>query len=261
MFILIHSSKAMRSAPAAGLRAPEFLAQARELDAYLKSLSSAKLAVMMKLSKPLAAKTQALIAAWSPAAGRQTAAIDSFIGDIYSGMQAPSLTAADRQYADEHLRILSGLYGLLRPLDGIAPYRLEMGYKLPGFGHKDLYDFWSSRLAERLPTRGPIVNLAAVEYSDVVTPFVDASRIVTPKFLTLNKKTGEPGFVTVHAKVARGAFANWLITKRVGDVAALPDFAEIGYRYSKKLSSPAQPVFVCKDFGGAGLSIRLIDKQ
>jgi cytoplasmic iron level regulating protein YaaA (DUF328/UPF0246 family) len=261
MLILIHSSKAMRSAPAAGLRQPQLLPQALTLDAYLKSLSAAKLAAMMKLSKPLAAKTQALIAAWSPTAGRQTAAIDSFIGDIYSGMQAPSLSAAERKYADEHLRILSGLYGVLRPLDGIAPYRLEMGYKLPGFASKDLYAFWGSRIAEALPASGPIVNLAAVEYSDAVTPFVDMARIVTPKFLTLNKKTGQPGFVTVHAKVARGAFANWLITRRVGDLASLPDFAEIGYRFDKKLSSPAQPVFVCKDFGGTGLSIRMVVKQ
>src|SRR5690606_22709250 len=114
---------------------------------------------MMKLSAPLAAKTHALLAGWTDAPSHQTAALDSFIGDIYSGMQAPSLSAADRQYAHKTLRILSGLYGVLRPLDGIVPYRLEMGYKLPGFMHKDMYAFWGSQVADTLPGKGTIINL------------------------------------------------------------------------------------------------------
>lgn len=263
MLILLHSSKAMRSAPGQGeaLDKPQLLAQARELDAYLKSLSPAKLASMMKLSAPLAAKTHALIAAWTDAPSQQTAALDSFIGDIYSGMQAPSLSAGEREYAHKTLRILSGLYGVLRPLDGIAPYRLEMGYKLPGFAHKDMYGYWGGRVAETLPSKGVVVNLAAKEYYDVVTPYMDTARFVSPKFLTINRKTGEPAFVTVHAKVARGAFAHWLLVNRIKDAEDLPGFDEIGYRYDKKRSTEDTPVFVCKQFGGTGLSIRMQDKQ
>ncbi|MCW5873576.1 MAG: YaaA family protein [Anaerolineales bacterium] len=253
----------MRTAPegAGSLDTPLLLPQARVLAGYLKTLSPDALASMMKLSGPLAAKTHALIAAWTDAPGQQTAALDSFIGDIYSGMQAPSLSAADRKYANGTLRILSGLYGVLRPLDGIVPYRLEMGYKLPSFTHKDMYAFWGSQVADTLSGRGIIVNLAAKEYYDVVTPFMDASRFIAPKFLTLNRKTGQPAFVTVHAKVARGAFAHWLLVNRIQGAADLPGFDEIGYRYDKKRSTPDTPVFVCKDFGGTGLSIRMQDKQ
>lgn len=263
MLILLHSSKAMRAAPeqAGKLTTPQLLAQARQLAAYLKTLSPAALASLMKLSGPLAAKTHALLAGWTDAPAQQTAALDSFIGDIYSGMQAPSLGAAERQYAQKHLRILSGLYGVLRPLDGIVPYRLEMGYKLPGLGHKDLYAFWGQQVADTLPTAGLIVNLAAKEYYDVVTPYLAAERFVTPKFLTLNRKTGQPAFVTVHAKVARGAFAHWLLVNRIQQASELQGFDEIGYRYDKKRSTADTPVFVCKDFGGTGLSIRLQDKQ
>ncbi|HRN51106.1 MAG TPA: YaaA family protein [Anaerolineales bacterium] len=263
MLILLHSSKAMRTAPegAGSLDTPQLLPQARLLAGYLKTLSPATLASMMKLSGPLAAKTHALIASWTDAPAQQTAALDSFIGDIYSGMQAPSLTQADRQYAHKTLRILSGLYGVLRPLDGIVPYRLEMGYKLPNFTHKDMYAFWGSQVAETLPSKGAVINLAAKEYFDVVTPYMDTSAFVAPKFLTLNRKTGQPAFVTVHAKVARGAFAHWLLVNRVNDVADLAGFNEIGYCYDKQRSTADTPVFVCKDFGGTGLSIRMQDKQ
>jgi cytoplasmic iron level regulating protein YaaA (DUF328/UPF0246 family) len=260
MLILLHTSKAMRSAPMTGLRAPLFIEEAKELDGYLKSLSPAKLTKMMSLSPSLAEKTRTLIRDWTSLPSVQTPAIDSFIGDIYSGMQAPTFTAGERKYADQHLRILSGLYGLLRPLDGIAPYRLEMGYKLPGHTAGNLYDYWGDRVAKALPRAGSILNLTAVEYSDVVTPYIDNTRLIAPRFMTVSPKTGEPAFVVVHAKIARGTFARWMITNKIDQPTALPDFAEIGYRYAKKLSKPAEPVFVCKEFGGTGLSIRMQDK-
>ena len=106
------------------------------------------------------------------------------------------------------------------------------------------------------PTRGPIVNLAANEYSRVVLGHVDPDRVVTPKFLTINPATGQPGFVVVHAKIARGAFARWLLTNQV-DGPAVHTFDDIGYRYDKSLSTPHEPVFVCHEFGGKGLSVRL----
>ncbi len=263
MLILLHTSKTMRSAPAKGqkLRPPQLIEPAKKLDAYLKTLSPQQLAKVMAISSALANKTHDLIAAWTAKPEAQTIAIDSFIGDIYSGLQAPSLTAADRAYADKVLVILSGLYGLIRPLDGICPYRLEMGYKLPGPNIGSLYDYWGESIADCLPKTGPVVNLAAVEYTKTVTPFIDESRVVSPRFLTVNPKSGEPTFVVVHAKIARGAFAHWLIRSRITGLSGLTKFADLGYRYNKALSTPGSPAFVCKTFGGTGLSLRLQDKE
>ena len=102
------------------------------------------------------------------------------------------------------------------------------------------------------------MNLAAGEYSRTVTNYVDADRVVTPKFLTVHPTTKKPTFVVVHAKIARGAFARWLVTARIKDTAAgIRGFNDIGYAYDEKSSSPAEPVFVCEEFGGKGLSVRL----
>jgi cytoplasmic iron level regulating protein YaaA (DUF328/UPF0246 family) len=212
----------------------------------------------MELSGSLVDKVQQQIAAWTPDPDRQWPAVESFLGDIYSGLQVSSFSTADRTYATRHLRILSGLYGILRPYDGISPYRLEMGCRLPEKKYANLYRFWDGAVAEQLPTTGPIVNLAAMEYSKVVLDHVDPARVITPRFLTVNPKTGVPAFVAVHAKIARGAFARWLIIGRVKPTAgALADFADLGYRFDPSASSPREPCFVCEDFEGKGLSIRL----
>ena len=259
MIILLHSSKTMRRTPSSHgkLRKPLLLDRARRLDAYLKTLSAGQLAKVMSISGALAGKTHALIAAWTTEPKHQTLALDSFIGDIYSGLQADGLSGAERDYADKHLFILSGLYGIIRPYDGICPYRLEMGYKLPDPKFASLYAYWGESIAACLPNEGPIVNLAAEEYTRTITPFVDASRVIAPRFLTVSPKTGEPVFVVVHAKIARGAFARWLITNRGKSIATLTQFGELGYRFDKTLSTSDSPVFVCETFGGKGLSMRL----
>jgi cytoplasmic iron level regulating protein YaaA (DUF328/UPF0246 family) len=219
----------------------------------------------MELSPTLADKVHQQLATWSAEPTGQWPAVESFLGDIYSGLQVSGFSAADRTYAGRHLRILSGLYGILRPYDGIRPYRLEMGYRLPEKRYANLYKFWGSAVAEQLPP-GVIVNLAATEYSRVVLDHVDPSRVITPRFLTLNAKSGVPAFVAVHAKIARGAFARWLIRNRVlggptGRVTAITssvtDFAELGYRYDPSAGTSHEPCFVCEDFEGKGLSIRL----
>jgi cytoplasmic iron level regulating protein YaaA (DUF328/UPF0246 family) len=256
MIILLHSSKTMRS-PDPGdipLRQPLLIKQAAQLDAHLKTLPPEQLAKSMHISLPLAAKTQALIKSWRPQG--TSLAIDSFVGDIYSGLRASKLTAADREYADQTLRILSGLYGILRPFDAIYPYRLEMGYRLQGV-FANLYTYWGEGIAACLPATGAIINLSSIEYSQTITPFVDPARMITPKFLTANPQTGEPSFVVVHAKIARGAFAHWLITSRITDSIRFAEFSDIGYRFSKELSTPDSPTFICRTFGGKGLSMRL----
>lgn len=239
------------------LRPPLLLDQARQLDAYLKTLSPAQLAKVMSLSPALAEKTHALIAAWTADPADQSPAIDSFVGDIYSGLHANDLPPDDRDYANETLRILSGLYGILRPYDGICPYRLEMGYKLPDPAFASLYAYWGETIAAKLPAQGPIINLAAAEYTQAVLRYVDQSRVISPRFLTVNPKTGQPDFVVVHAKIARGAFARWLISNRIRQVTDLPQFDALGYHFARDLSAPESPAFVCETFEGKGLSIRL----
>lgn len=238
-------------------QAPGLLPRAEELMKYLQTLSADQLAASMHVSDKKAGETRQLLRAWSSQPDATLPAIDAFLGDIYSGLQAQSFDMADRTYANTHLLILSGLYGGLRALDCIAPYRLEMGYRLPGERYRNLYKFWGNAIAGLLPTETSIVvNLSAVEYTKAILPYV-AVPVVAPKFLTVSPKTGEPVFVVVHAKIARGAFAHWLITRRIDDVAQLVNFAELGYRYDEALSTPEEPVFVCREFGGLGLSVRL----
>ena len=237
--------------------APALLDRAVELHEYLTTLTPRRLATVMELSPTLADKVHQQLAQWSADPAEQWPAVESFLGDIYSGLQVSGFSAADRTYAGRHLRIISGLYGILRPYDGISPYRLEMGYRLPDKRFANLYKFWGSSVAEQLPA-GVIVNLAAAEYSKVVLDHVDPSRVITPRFLTVNPKTGVPSFVAVHAKIARGAFARWMITGRVkASPTTVTDFAELGYRFDPSASTTREPCFVCEDFEGKGLSIRL----
>ena len=254
--ILLHSSKTMRHEPAeyAPLDTPRFLPEAIKLADTWKAAPTKIIATRMKLSPAKITETQQLFGNWSATPQHPIPTIDAFKGDIYSGLQVPSWTEADRRYAHAHLLILSGLYGALRACDGIAPYRLEMGYKLPD--GTSMYKFWGDTLAQALPANtSVIINLSAVEYTKALLPHVSA-RVITPKFLTISPKTGEPTFVTVHAKIARGAFARWLIVRKIEDTSQLPTFAELGYRYNAALSSPEQPVFVCETFAGLGLSVR-----
>lgn len=264
--ILLHSSKTMRTPDGTKeveATTPLLLQKARKLGAHIQLLSVEQLMDVMKISRPLAEKTHNTLQAWRADASG-TPAIDSFLGDIYSGLQASSLTSEDRAYAQDRLFILSGLYGALRPLDAVRPYRLEMGYKVPGLGGdtpeeavKHLYEYWGDAIARVLPGSAFIINLSAVEYTKAVLPYCKNTPIITPKFLTRSSKTGEPTFVTVHTKIARGAFAHWLITQRIEDVVALKEFAELGYKYNTQLSTELEPVFVADTFKGIGLSVRL----
>lgn len=256
--ILLHSSKTMRipgehNAP---LGTPALLPQAEELVALWRQASVSDIQSLMKVSEKKAHEVKRLFAVWLADPSKQVPAIDAFVGDIYSGLQAQSWSAEDRAYAHKHLLILSGLYGGLRACDGVLPYRLEMGYKLPD--GRNMYTFWSDAIASLVPTETTsIVNLSAVEYTKALLPYVDLP-VITPKFLTISQKTGEPTFVTVHTKIARGAFARWLIQNRIEDISKLSEFSDLGYHYDVTESTPEQPVFVCEEFGGIGMSVRLI---
>jgi len=260
MIILIHTSKTMRPASVQATDVasmPLLITRATELATYLQSLPITDIETIMHVSEKLATSTQALLTHWTTDTASLRPAIDSFLGDIYSGLQVADWTEDDRHYAQQHLRILSGLYGILRPLDGISPYRFEMGYKTPGFVAPNPYVFWGESIANTLPSDQTIIDLTAVEYGKTVTKYIADDRIITPRFLTISPKTKEPIFVVVHAKIARGAFASWMIRHKVSDTTQLKAFNEIGYVYNEQLSTPAVPVFVCQEFGGLGLSVRL----
>ncbi len=257
MQILLHSSKTMRipKQPRQPLGVPQLLAQANTLADIWKHASIEEVESLMKISAKKATEVSEMYEKWSDDLELQVPAIDVFVGDIYSGLQVQTWSDEDRAYAHEHLLILSGLYGALRACDGALPYRLEMAYKLPD--GQNLYKFWGDSIASLLPVDTKyIMNLSAVEYTKAVLPFTSLS-VITPKFLTVSQKTGEPIFVTVHAKIARGAFARWLVQSKIQDLTSLEDFSDLGYCYDKSLSTDYQPVFVCKEFGGIGLSVRL----
>ncbi len=254
--ILIHSSKTMRPAGSASpaTSTPQLLGNAQQLVSLWRDASQPSIASAMNISDDLAAATARQFSLWSADPKRQSAAVDMFVGDIYSGLQAGSWSAYDYKFAQKHLLILSGLYGALRPGDGIMPYRLEMGYKLPGGG--TMYDFWGDKIAKLLPAdTSYIINLSAVEYTKAILPHTNIP-VITPKFLTVSATTGKPVFVTVHTKIARGAFASWLIASRAKDSSQLTTFSELGYAYVPEFSTASQPVFICKQFGGLGLSVR-----
>jgi cytoplasmic iron level regulating protein YaaA (DUF328/UPF0246 family) len=260
MITVIHTSKTMRPATEVceqKLGTPCLIVAAEELQACLRTLTVDEIQNMMRVSGTLAETTRALTSSWTTRAVSQRAAIDSFLGDIYSGLQVSVWAEEDRQYANEKMRILSGLYGILRPLDGIFPYRFEMGYKIPRTSFGGTYAFWGDLIARTIPSGEIILNLSAVEYGKVLTKYIEQARIITPRFLTMSLKTGEPTFVVVHAKIARGAFAGWVVRNRIDTPDRVKEFSEIGYRYDAALSTPQEPVFLCEAFEGLGLSVRL----
>lgn len=256
MLILIHSSKTMQElADSSGeLTAPLFEARAHELAHKLKSMDMNKLAHYMKLSPKMAVKTYRLIQSYQENQAK-TAACDAFTGDVYSGLQANRWGNTTRQYAQSHLRILSGLYGVLRPLDRVQPYRLEMGYKLPLGKTKNMYQYWGEDIANSLSSDASIVNLLSQEYAKAVIPFIKNRVVITPRFYTRNDK-GEPIQVAVHSKIARGAFAGWLLQNQIHSHKALAFFEELGYSYHKDSSSLEQPVYIAEAFEGKGLRIK-----
>lgn len=239
------------------LDSPLLLEQSAELNALLRQHSE-QIGDMMKLSSAKSSQVRDMVMNWSSDQAESIPAVDAFIGDIYSGLQVQAWSELDRSYAHRHLFILSGLYGMLRACDGIRPYRLEMGYKLPtGIS---MYAYWKAhadRLVQIIPNDTThLINASSVEYTKALLPYTDLP-VITPKFMTVSQKTGTPEFVTVHAKVARGAFARWIVQNQVESVEQLTKFAELNYRYDPARSSSTELVFVCKQFGGIGLSVRL----
>jgi uncharacterized protein len=238
------------------LSQPLFFDKSQQLAEYIESLSSEQIRAIMKISQKLSLTVGQIHQRWltSP---HLSAAVECFRGDIYSGLRAFDWTENDKKFAQDHLKILSGLYGMLRPYDAVAPYRLEAAYRFPATKFSSIYNFWNNEIAQSINSNS-IVNLSSQEYSKLVLPYVPKNTvIVSPRFLTQNSN-GETTFIVVHAKIARGAFARWLIKNKVKDIHLLKTFNDLNYAYNDALSTPSQPVYVCKEFKCIGLSQRAL---
>jgi cytoplasmic iron level regulating protein YaaA (DUF328/UPF0246 family) len=174
----------------------------------------------------------------------------AFDGDVYWGLEARSLPDETLTYAQDHLRILSGLYGVLRPMDAIQPYRLEMGTKLETPRGKSLYDYWGSNIADQLKADldghddQTIVNLASNEYFKAVDRQALDRKIIGAKFL--NVKDGEARALMYYAKHARGSMARWIMEKRIDRAEGLKDFHVDGYKFDRQASTETELVFTRK---------------
>ena len=262
MIILLHSSKTMRPPTTTlhtkALTVPEFQPEAEQLMSSVANMSPEQLMTVMSISRALADKVVAQHHAWQEQTAPLAPAAYVFAGDIYSGLGTHTWTADDARFAQQYLRILSGLYGMLRPFDGIRPYRLEMGYRLPTDGGViRLETYWRERLSNHYDTGKWHLNLCSAEYASAVVPLVEPCKVVTPTFLTIHPASGKPTFVAVHAKIARGAMAQWAIKQRVAHPRDIEAFAQLGYTHQPEMSTTTSPVFVCKSFEGLGLSVRL----
>lgn len=231
---------------------PRFAEQAAELAGEMRGKSLAEIAKLMHISDELAALNAERYVEFSLDHNRQSArpALFAFNGDVYQGLAAKSLGERDYTEAQKTVRILSGMYGLLRPLDLIQPYRLEMGTKLRTARGSDLYQWWGGQLAAQVaedlaasPGPAVVVNLASAEYFRAVETLLEKVRVISPRFEDRGPG-GKPRIVSFYAKRARGMMARWLVTQRARSVASITNFELDGYKYDSQRSSADVPVFV-----------------
>lgn len=225
-----------------GATLPEFLGEASLLVAELRKISAERLMTLMKINPQLAQLNYGRFQQWDESlhTGKGVPALFSYQGEVFRGLDAASLGMNDLRFAQEHLRILSGLYGVLRPKDYVLPYRLEMGGNFSPKGFRNLYDFWkpaiTGAIGAALAEQGDnvLVNLASNEYFKVLDKKKLNARMITPVF----KESRADGFkmVTVYAKKARGLMARFVIRNRLSRVDELKLFDEEGYFFNASLS-------------------------
>lgn len=251
MLTIISPAKALDFTPVAnGLTAtqPRFVDDTAVLLQTCKTLEASDLRRLMSLSDSLAnlnhARFQEMSLPLTPENAKPC--VLAFQGDVYKGLDVASLESGDLSWAQDRLRILSGLYGLLRPLDLIQPYRLEMGTKLSNARGKNLYEFWGDRLASALndeesDPEAPVLNLASQEYAKAVPPKSLARPLIAADFK--EERNGELKTIGLVAKRARGLMARYVIRNRIEDIEGLQDFDDEGYGYRPELSSADRLVF------------------
>ncbi len=253
MLMVISPAKDLDFAPLSrqlALTQPDFLPQAAELNAVCRELTPADLSHLMHISDKLAGLNAARFASWSLpfTPDNAKAALFAFNGDVYQGLQAQSLSDAQLAYAQQHLRILSGLYGVLRPLDLMQPYRLEMGTSLLNPRGKDLYQFWGGQITDSLnqqleQLKAPfLLNLASQEYFKAVKIKQLAKPLINVQFK--DQKNGQYKIISFFAKKARGLMARYVIEQQVNSVEGLRNFDVAGYRFSPELSKAHELTFL-----------------
>lgn len=231
---------------------PRFLEQSTALVEDARKLDPGAIRELMGVSEAIAELNHRRFHNWTTPFNLDNAkqAVLAFRGDVYTGLDAESLGKAELDFAQQHLRILSGLYGLLRPLDLMQPYRLEMGLKFANRGGSNLYQFWGEEITRTINTElgksgsRVLVNLASNEYYKAVQPRALDADIITPQFRDL--KNGKYKVISFYAKKARGQMARFIIDNRLNDAEGLQDFSVDGYRYNRRESGPRAPVFTRK---------------
>lgn len=252
MLLLISPAKTLdfeSAAPTQDYSQADFLKDSKLLIEELKTLSPQALSSLMGISDKLGALNYDRFASWKlpfkPGNAKQ--AIYAFQGDVYTGMQAETFSDTDLQFAQQRLRMLSGLYGLLRPLDLIQPYRLEMGTAFANRRGKNLYEFWGASITDainiQLANLGSeqLINLASQEYFGAVKPRQLNADVITPVFK--DKKNGQYKIISFFAKKARGMMSAYAIQNRITEPDALKDFAVAGYAFNPSLSRGQEWVF------------------
>jgi len=252
MLIVISPAKTLDLDTPAGTEKftqPDFIKHSAELVATLRTLSPTQIGSLMQISEPLAQLNTARYTAWSPKFTTANAkqAVLTFNGDVYEGLDAASLSAKQLDYTQAHLRILSGLYGLLRPLDLMQAYRLEMGTRLPNPRGRNLYAFWGGLVTEALNTvvaerkSEALINLASEEYFKVVKPAQLNAPVITPVFE--DWKNGKYKVISFYAKRARGLMARFAAQKGITRPAKLKTFNLEGYAFEESGSSESNWLF------------------
>jgi cytoplasmic iron level regulating protein YaaA (DUF328/UPF0246 family) len=225
---------------------PALLDHSKELAQGLKTLAPQDVSSLMSLSDKLGALNFERFQEWQTPFTEDNArpAVLAFKGDVYQGLDADSMSDEDLRWAQDHLRILSGLYGLLRPLDLMQAYRLEMGTKFANPRGGDLYQFWGDIITDELnkTDSSVLVNLASNEYFKSVRKKAIGARIITPVFM--DKKDDKYKIISFYAKKARGLMSSYIIRNRITEVEQIKNFDTDGYSYNAALSEADQWVFV-----------------
>ena len=232
---------------------PSFLSQSSKLIGQLKKKEPKDIASLMGLSDKLATLNYDRYQSWTASkkvSNDTKPALLVFKGDVYQGLQAEDLSKKEMNFAQKHVRILSGLYGILRPLDLMKPYRLEMGTKLETAQGKNLYEFWGDKIQKNVldelknQKSDLLINLASKEYFSVLGKVPEDINVISPAFKDF--KNGKYKIISFYAKKARGLMARWIIQNKVTDFENLKDFDVDGYKYSKAESTSTTPVFLRK---------------
>jgi len=237
------------SYPRLNVTEPRLLDDSQQLIDQLQTFTPEGIKQLMKISEKLAELNYQRFQDWlAQGSAIECPALFAFQGDVYQGLAADTLTQDDIEFAQEHLRILSGLYGLLRPLDLMQAYRLEMGTPLKNTRGANLYAFWGDKISELLNQDMPkneaqeLVNLASNEYFKSIKPKLVTQNIITPVFKDC--KNGHYKIISFYAKKARGMMVNYVIKHKIIEAESLKNFTMAGYRFSEKQSHANQWVFL-----------------